>query len=278
MIAFDFEYYKPNFIEEAVNTFSKLESEGKDPLYYGGGTEIISMARMGNLKMGAVIDIKGISECNILGFQGNQLLVGAAVTLTQIAESNLFPLLGKTSKRVADHTIQGKVTLGGNIAATIIYREAVLPLLLCDAQIIAAGKNGTRIVPISEVFNQELKLPKDEFLVQFIIDKDYVSLPYGHVKKVRHDKIDYPLVTSAALKKDGRIRIAFSGVCSFPFRSLELENELNNTNVKVEERINNAMSCLPDQIMSDLLGSSEYRGFVLKNIMSTMISRLNENN
>ena len=54
MIAFDFEYYKPDTVEDAVKLYNKLNSNGKKPIYYGrGGTEFISMARMNNRYTGS---------------------------------------------------------------------------------------------------------------------------------------------------------------------------------------------------------------------------------
>jgi len=129
VIAHDFEYYKPEFLEEALEIYRVLESEGKKPVYYGGGTEIITMARVNNFFTKAVIDIKGIPECRKMEFEGDQLVIGAGVTLTDIGESGLFPMLGAAGGRIADHSVQGKITLGGNIAGTIIYHEAILPLL-----------------------------------------------------------------------------------------------------------------------------------------------------
>lgn len=113
MIPFDFQYYRPGTIESAVQNYQTLAHHGKKPMYYGGGTEIISMARMGNISAGAIIDIKDIPECNILEIQEDYLVIGAGITLTQIHESNLFPLLAQAGARVADHTIQNKITLGG---------------------------------------------------------------------------------------------------------------------------------------------------------------------
>jgi CO/xanthine dehydrogenase FAD-binding subunit len=39
------------------------------------------------------------------------------------------------------------------------------------------------------------------------------------VKKRKVSAIDYPLVTVAALLTNSGTRVAFSGVCAFPFRS-----------------------------------------------------------
>ena len=264
MIPFSFSYHQPDSVREAVELFHTLNSTGKQVLYYGGGTEIISMARANNIYTDAVIDIKGIPECNVLGMQNDDLILGSALTLTQISESQLFPLLGKSGGRVADHTIQGKITLGGNIGGTIIYREAVLPLLLADTQLVIAGRDGMRRVPIAEVFNERLHLEKGEFLVQAITKMEYTALPYVHVKKTKQDKIDYPLVTVAALKKGEQIRIALSGVCYYPFRSPMIEEDLNNTSIPIESRINNAINHVPGPIVSDTLGSADYRKFVSK--------------
>ncbi len=60
MIAFNFEYYKPDSLDEAVKLHKGLSESGKEPLYYSGGTEIITMARRNDLVTKAVIDIKGI--------------------------------------------------------------------------------------------------------------------------------------------------------------------------------------------------------------------------
>ena len=57
MIPYDFDYFLPDTWQEAVDIFHSLKAEGKNPLYYGGGTEIISMARVGSIRPDAVIDI-----------------------------------------------------------------------------------------------------------------------------------------------------------------------------------------------------------------------------
>ena len=219
MIPFDFEYYKPESVAEAVGLFVELDRQGKQPLYFSGGTEIISMARLNSVFTQAVVDIKGIFECNVLEMRDNQLMIGAAVTMTRILESNLFPLLGKSGGRIADHTIRDKITLGGNLCGKIIYREAVLPLLLADCRVVIAGITGQKTVLIHEVFEQTFHLSKGELLVQFIVDQDFTTLPHVGIKRTRLDKIDYPLVSLAAIKKDRWIRIALSGLCAFPFRS-----------------------------------------------------------
>ncbi|AJD32676.1 MULTISPECIES: FAD binding domain-containing protein [Clostridium] len=276
MIPFDFEYYKPETIEEAVQLYDELNYRGKKPLYYGGGTEIISMARAHNVYTEAVIDIKGISECNAHELRDNKLIIGSAVTLTQIAEANLFPLLGLTVQRIADHTMQDKITLGGNIAGTIIYREAVLPLLISNSEVLIASSSGIKQVLLKDIFDKRIQLSDGEFIVNVTVDDHFRLLPSLHVKRTKNDKIDYPLITIAALKDNNRINIAFSGVCKYPFRSFLIEDYLNNNSLPNNIRINNVINNIPDLVLSDLSGSADFRKFMLQKMLTEVLEKLEE--
>lgn len=274
MIPFDFEYYRPETLTEAGEIFQNLETEGKNPMYYGGGTEIISMARMSNIFTGAVIDIKEVPELKVMEFQDDHLVIGAGVTLTQIHEANLFPLLSQAGARVADHTIQNKITLGGNICSTIIYRETILPLLLADCEIVinTAGINQT--IGINKIFAERLTLNRGELLTQVRIPQKYLSSPYVHIKRTKEDKIDYPLLTICALKTDKEIRAAFSGLGNYPFRSREMENELNRFDLTVGQRVDNAIKKIPLIVTDNLAGSADYRKFILGNLLISTVQEL----
>lgn len=274
MIGFNFEYYKPENVEEALELFKVLDSMGKKPIYYGGGTEFISMARMNNVYSKGVIDIKGIDECNTIILNESELIIGGGVTLTQIAESNYYPLLSLVVKRIADHTIQGKITLGGNLAGTIIYKESSLPLMLSNAEITIAGIDGMRNIKMKDLFNKKIKLFNGELIVKATIKKEYLSLPNIHVKRTKNEKIDYPLITIAAHKYKDDLNIAFSGLCEYPFRSIEMEDSLNNSSYSIDERISKAIEKIPDNILSDLSGSSDYREFILKKMLYQMFEEL----
>ncbi|HBL37428.1 MAG TPA: xanthine dehydrogenase [Firmicutes bacterium] len=276
MIPFDFEYYQPETLQEATDLYQSLDRRGLQPLYYGGGTEIISMARLNTIQTGAVIDLKSIPECRRLEVTANQLIIGAAVTLTAIVEAKVFPLLSRSGGRIADHTIRDRITIGGNLCGKIIYREAVLPLLLTDSELVIMGPGGQRRVGIQEVFQETMHLNPGEFVVQVGIDPLYTSLPYQGIKKTRLDKIDYPLVSIAVLKKDGKIRLAVSGLCAFPFRSLPMEEELNKGDIPLAERIRHLSAHLPAPILSDPHGSAEYREFLFQNTLLKMVRELEE--
>ncbi|MTI55853.1 MAG: xanthine dehydrogenase family protein subunit M [Geosporobacter ferrireducens] len=274
MITYDFEYYKPSSVEEAVSLFQSLDQQGKEPVYFSGGTEVITLGRVNRIKTGAVIDIKGIPECLVLKKEVNKLTLGAAQALTKIRETQYFPFLSKAIVEIADHTARNKITLGGNICANIIYRETILPLLLTDSQIIVAGPSGIRQLSINELFDQILKLQRGELLVQVITEDKAVQLPFLCIKKRRNWDVGYPLITTAALKKNEQIRFAFSGLCAYPFRNEKMEESLNNQQLSREERIEEAMQHIPAPVIDDVQGSADYRRFVLKNTLLDVLDTM----
>lgn len=271
MIPFSFVYCRPDSLKEAVDVYSQLEGEGKAAHYYAGGSEIITMCRAGSVRPDAVIDIKSIPQCRVLSEDGSGLHIGAACTLNQIKESKLFPLLTLACGRIADHTNQCRITLGGNLSGTIIYRETSLPLLLSEAEVTLASPRGERTAPFSEVFDGRLRLNPGEMVLQIHIPPWALKAPHAHIKKTANEKIDYPLVSIAALCKDDLMRIAFSGICSHPFRSTEIEAVLNDLSVSCDARAEEIAQLLPEPAYEDPEGSGAYRIFVLKNTLRTLM-------
>jgi aerobic carbon-monoxide dehydrogenase medium subunit len=276
VIPFDFDYFKPVSIQETVGVFDAQNVKGKRPVYFCGGTEIITLGRLNIGYTEAVIDIKALKECRVMGLNNENLVIGSAITLTEIEEANLFPLLTKTASEVADRTARNKITLGGNICGRIFYREAVLPFLLADSKVVLAGLKGYRVMPMNEVFIEELKLEKGEFLVQLITDRKYLTAPFFSIKRRRQWYTGYPLVTVASLKIENKIRVAISGLCHFPFRSSDVETALNESGLTHEERVAKAIKALPNNILTDVEGSAEYRIFVLKHTLLDMMAEIEE--
>jgi CO/xanthine dehydrogenase FAD-binding subunit len=274
MLPFDFDYYKPGTLKEAADLHHYLDQQGKQPMFFSGGTELITLGRIDLAYTEAVIDIKDIPECNAMQESGEHLLLGSTLSLTKIEEANLFPLLTKTASQVADHTARGKISLGGNICARIFYREAVLPFLLSDSQVLIVGPEGKKMVPINEIFLEKLQLKKGEFLVQLVTETRFIKAPFFSFKRRQQWDTGYPLITVAALKIGQEVRVAISGFCPFPFRSKELEASLNKRDLPVVSRIDEGLSKLPKPILDDVEGSAKYRLFVLRNLLMDVLAVL----
>lgn len=274
MIPYNFEYYQPTSLGQAVDLYTELSAQNKCPVYYSGGTEIITMARLNQLKTKAVIDVKQIPECRVYAIEKNMLVVGGGVVLTQLRDFNAFPVLGEPAGFPADRSVRNKITVIGNICGNIQYKEAILGYLVTDSCVAIYGRNGKRVVPVREAFDHRIRIETGELVYQLATNMSYSTLPYYCVKKTKHGGSGYPLISMAALKKDKRIHMAFSGVCDYPFRSEQMEVDINQKDVPRELRVKRAVSHVPGLILDDILGSAEYRKFVLGNILCDILTKL----
>ncbi len=271
MIAQSFSYYKPATFKEAIDIFGQLQSEGKKPLYYAGGTEIISMTRKELLRPDALIDIKEIAECRELYEDGDYICYGSALPLTKVIEAPYFPLLSKVARTVADHTVRNRLTLGGNICGRLPYREAVLPFLLSDSLAVIGSKDGIRTESIATAYDKRFLLTEGDLLLQLKVDKQSAALPYHSIRKERNGSVDYPLLHAAAMYTDSGLKLAVSGLCAFPFRAELIEEALKGSILNtVQNKLN---ELLPSSIKQDHLASAEYRGALFNLALSELVSK-----
>ncbi|MCL6452661.1 MAG: FAD binding domain-containing protein [Alicyclobacillus sp.] len=279
MIPFDFEYLPAHTTAEAVAYYVSRAKAGQSPLYCGGATEVVTLGRIGQLETGAVIDIRHIPSAQVLTQRHDQVVAGAGVTLTQIADSVLiaetFPLLAASAREIADRTARNQITLGGNICGQIFYREAVLPLLVCESAVRLAGPNGLRELPMDRVFDQTLRLQPGEFLVQTATDTVLAGAPWVYVKRRKMGSVGYPVVSAAAIRVDRDIRVAVSGVYPFPVRALDLEQALNRRELPLSRRIEAAVSTIrADLVLDDVEAARGYRLFVLRDVLREIVESL----
>jgi CO/xanthine dehydrogenase FAD-binding subunit len=274
MIPFNFEYYQPSTLAEAVELYTTLEDDQKKPLYYSGGTEILSFGRHGKLLFGAVIDIKKIEEMKVFQVENDKLLVGAGISLSVLADQNLYPLLARVSRAVADRTIRNRLTLGGNICSRLPYREAVLPFLLAETEAFVVGPNGSRSEPLSALFDKRLRLAPGELLVQLSLSEKHGQLKARAKRREKHGPVNYPLLHTVAAFNSGFLSVAVSGLCAFPFRSADIEKALNDNSLSLQDRVDQAVALLPADIRSDDLASAEYREALWRQDLTEMIEEM----
>ena len=274
MIPFDFVYLRPDTAEEAVRAYADCLREGMTPFYFGGGTEIVTFARTGRVRPGAVIDIKQIPECRALERMRDAVVFGAGLPLNRVIDSGFFPLLEKTAGGVADHTVRNRLTFGGNIAGQLPYRETVLPLLLADAELLIAGPDGRRTAAIGGLFSKRLVLGKGELLLQVRVAEEVIRAPWRQVRREKGTRIDYPLLSVAVLVWKGRLRLAASGLIGYPFRDAGVEEAINRADRAPEERAEEAVKRLPAPVREDQRGSAEYRTHLFRRTVVEAIEGL----
>lgn len=249
MIPADITYLRPETAEEAVDAWTRHAGAR----YLAGGTEIATSARRtAAYELRACIDVKRIPEANAHEIASGFLRLGAAVTLSNIAERDLFPLLSATCRGIADRTVRNRLTLGGNLAGMLPYREAALPLLIADAGVlsIAPGPNGGGAVrrerQLREIFAKRLVLVPGELVLSFSIPLAATQWPWQHRRKTRTGPVDYPLATTCLVRDGKNLRFAVAGVHPYPFRSDAIDAALTDW-----------FAALPTRAAGGIIASSE---------------------
>ena len=274
MISYDFEYYRPETYLEAIEVFKTKLDEGKNPVYYSGGTETVTYARNNIIKTGAVIDLKSIEETNVFLEDENKIIYGSSLSLNNIIENTKFKLMREVLNPIADHTVRNRLTIGGNICGRLFYREGILPVMVSDGILVIASEEGIRRQSVMEGFNKRIVLSPGEILLQIEIGKDNLKYPFAHIRKEKSGEIDYPLFHIASLKVDDFVRYSFSGICPFPFRDEEIERVLNDKSIEDIERINMATNMLPSNIIEDIHASRDFREHLLKNELLNIVRQM----
>lgn len=264
MISRNFDYILPESLEEARDAWREEKRAGRSPVYYGGGTEIVALARNGALSPGCVIDLKGVPECRAIGPDGGRLVFGAACSLTDAAVRGGFPLLSAVARTVADKTVRNRLSLGGNVCGALPYREAVLPFLCAGGTALVFGAEGLREEPLQVAFDRRLKLDEGEFLVALAVEERSASLPFASSRKVRGGRVDYPLCHGAAVRDGEMVGIALTGVFDYPVG-------LSAAAVTPPEKI---AESLPHRVREDALAGAEYRKALLGQVLEDILLSL----
>ncbi|MCH4890098.1 hypothetical protein EZV73_21135 [Acidaminobacter sp. JC074] len=212
MINFDFDYYKASDLKSAYDLYKDLTGKGKKVFYYAGGTELITSFRKGTIKADALIDIKDIEGIKTIRCE-EEVVLGGCLTLNEIIETHNIDILKEVLIHIGDHTVRNAITIGGNICGRLPYKEAILPLLALDADIVTYGEQGLREVKLRDLFDKRLKLSPGEILYQI----KYLNkrITYGMKRYTETTSVDYPIV-HVFVRNDSEKSVAVSGYCSYP--------------------------------------------------------------
>jgi len=218
MIPFDLVYLRPDSVEEAIRAWSG-RSDGV--IYYSGGTEIVTGCRTGSYRPAVLIDLKSIPELCRVESRDNAVFFGACLSLTRAAESNLFPMLTRAIRGIADRSVRNRITLGGNLAGKLPYREALLPFLVADAtaHLVFPSPGGgaeRRELPVRQLHAKRLQLRPGEILAGLSVPREAAQAPYFHARFTAGASVDYPVLTLCARRAGTLLSLGVSGAQDYP--------------------------------------------------------------
>lgn len=212
MMAKNIGYMRPRDLAEALLF---LAEKGRETTIIAGGTDVMVDLRSGGLKTRYLLDISRLDELQGIRMEGEELVVGATVTLAEIHRSDILaryaPALKKSAHNFASTQIRNVATIGGNVAHCSPCGDTVPPLVIHEAEVVVAGKNGARRVPIEDVAAgpYRCRIAKDEIITSFILKP--MEADFADFQKIgrRKELAISRLSLAAMLNKDKGNRISF---------------------------------------------------------------------
>jgi len=272
-----FEYACPGTVAEAV----QLLASNDDAKALAGGQSLVPMLAFRLAQPSLLVDLRKLTELRQIRISDAGVSLGALVRWRDIEDdarlATAHPLLQAAIAHVAHYQIRNRGTVGGSIAHADPAAEMPGIAVTCDAEIVAVGKAGSRVIKAGEFFQGPLitALAADEIIVEIRLPAWPATRRWGFQEFARR-RGDFALAAAAVFydqDSDGRARMIHVGVIGVADRPLRLpaaEAELNGkavdeaTIAKVEAAASASVD--PDD---DIHASGAYR----KALVGTMVER-----
>ena len=263
-------YINAKSAQEAV---SALASSGGKALIIAGGSDVMVDIGEGNIFPEILVDVTAAEDMRHLHVEGNELVIGAAVTLTEIAKSDLvrqyFPSLCKGAGSVGSLQIRNSATLVGNVVSAQPAADAAMALAPLDPRFVVMSDGGTTTMRMSEMYAGFGKSALDSS--SQLVKEVRIILPEADerasfVRLELRKSLSLPMLNVAAMAKVTDevvqwVRITMGPVGIGPTRAVEAENWLTGKKLTPENMKHAGKLALlnANPRSNPLRGSKEYR-------------------
>ncbi|MFQ5790416.1 MAG: FAD binding domain-containing protein [Acidobacteriota bacterium] len=269
---------RPKTVRAAVKTYGRHP----DAIPFAGGTDFMVAWNAGELNGRKVLDLSALGGewCRIRRGK-HSLRIGALASHWQLQKHPLvqkeFPLLVQACATVGGIQIQIRGTLGGNIANASPAGDTFPPLSVYEAIVHTVSSQGSRSIPIGEVFTgvKETCLRQAELI-------EGIELPFLRTRPTR--QVFRKVGTRAAsaisktvaagllwLRRDGRIReLRFAlGSMAPTVRRLRKVEAFVEGKKPTRRVLDQAGELLEEEVspIDDIRSTAEYRLEVSRNLL-----------
>ena len=213
-----FAYVRARSLEEAL---ALLERHGERARLLAGGQSLIATLNMRLSSPELLIDISRLAELSGIQVKDGTASIGALTTHAQIEGSaqirKHLPLLAQAAPHIAHPAIRNVGTIGGSLALADPAAEWPACCIALDAQIVIAGKRGTRKVAAREFFKglYATALKPNEVLTSIEIPVPGADHRSAFVELAQR-RGDYAIVGLAAVASGKQKAFAFLGAGDRP--------------------------------------------------------------
>ena len=249
-----------------------------------GGTDLlVQISADAERPPDRVLNIWGLDELRGITLDGDELVIGALTTYTDLRRSalvrELLPALVQASATIGAAQIQNRGTIGGNLVNASPAGDTLPIWLATDAQVVVGGIGGERAVPAADFFTAYRQTARhdDELVVR-------VRVPLLPRRHVRFRKIGtrraqaiskVVLAVSWVTDDDGAwtaSRVALGSVAPVPIRARTTEAILNGKQ-PVAATADAAVATLDAEIapIDDVRSTAGYRRLVAGRVLRRLI-------
>ena len=267
MIPTQFEYVAARSLDEALTLLGKHKDDAK---LLAGGHSLIPAMKLRLAQPQVLIDISRIKDLSYIREEKGQVRIGAMTTHYLIESSDLLrrvcPLLTETASHLGDVQVRNKGTIGGSLAHADPAADWPAAVIALDAEIVAAGPKGERVIKADKFFVDLLTtaLEPGEILREVRFNTPQ-GTPGQCYMKVRHPASGFAVVGVAVnLSVNGgkcqSAGIGITGVAPKAYRATGVEKALQG-NALDAKTLSAAATHARDGIdaNTDLFASGEYR-------------------
>jgi aerobic carbon-monoxide dehydrogenase medium subunit len=219
MIPAAFKYAWATTVDEAIDLLRQPDAK-----VLAGGHSLLPLMKLRLANPPVLVDINRIPGLDYIREdpQIGRLRVGALARHIDFERSDLirrrYPLLWETSRGIGDPLVRNRGTMAGAVAHADPAADWPAALLALEAEVIATGPSGERVIPIRELYIAILttSLNADELLTEI-----RVPLPParsgGAYEKLERKVGDYAVVgvgAQVALDVAGNVAQAGVGLCN----------------------------------------------------------------
>jgi CO/xanthine dehydrogenase FAD-binding subunit len=134
-----------------------VAARAADPgaLLLAGGTDLMVAVNAGWTSPRSVVALRRVEGLRGVRVEGDEVVVGAATTYRALLAPDVAPLvpaLAQAARTVGSPQIRAAGTIGGNIGTASPAGDTLPVLVAAGATVELAGPDGTRSLPVGEVF------------------------------------------------------------------------------------------------------------------------------
>jgi len=243
--------------------------------------------RRGEITSKFVLDISRLDELRTVQNADGVISVGAALTYTEIINSDAIkefaPVLVEAAGHVGSVQIRNVGTLGGNTANASPAADSVPPLLVHNGRVIIQSAYSERIEPLHGfiVGPYRTNLKPEELIIGFLLEATDGAYRYSFERIARRKALAIARINAAAVARlDSAgvvedLRLSVGSITPQPTRMTAAENHLKGRRADITA-IREAAEIVTQEMLrrSGVRPSTEYKKPAVEGLLTKTLSRV----